>query len=170
MKVFYENGKNIKEVANIPLKISSIMFSGICNDGISLLIPYGDKELLKAVSCLIYNAAGINQPNWGQPDCGNSRLYLFVDMERNTISLSVEAIPQKYSEKDKASILADINKDNIFTSERNALISEWNEIFKNSEEWYNKEINNGEVWNYDIQLSPKDENILKLALLNMMGR
>ena len=91
-------------------------------------------------------------------------------MERNTISLSVEAIPQKYSEKDKASILADINKDNIFTSERNALISEWNEIFKNSEEWYNKEINNGEVWNYDIQLSPKDENILKLALLNMMVR
>lgn len=154
------NKEGTKEICNIPFDIKSIQDKEIYSDKIHMLIPIQDKEILKAISYLVYDTVMTNEPEWMYPDYDNSKLALFINMdsEKFDVCLSIEAIPPKYTEKEKELILSQAKGESAFTA------SDWRMIFASAEAWHNKENNCGEIRTYPIEMTREEESQLMWEL------
>lgn len=140
-----ENGKlkiydtfHMKVIADMPMNYEAIDWEQLDGcDYASLFVPYNDDELKNndSIKDLMYTIA--NNTEFYLPDVENSSLFIMIDYTKEEIEadLLIQVQPPKYSEEERAEILAKADKE---TDENGfSEYMSWINIFELSDAFHN---------------------------------
>lgn len=157
-----------KVFADVPFNLRYVRYKAINNELEFIMLPYVDEKLQTAVGGLAYDIATNN--DWLYPDYDNVKMTILINTDGNgtenfTASLCLEVQPPKYSEEEKADILASADKNMYHTDFSEYTI--WLDTFASAEAFHNGRDGgmSETMGTYDIEFEPEEQNALQWFLI-----